>query len=160
MTKGSEQALIRACFPAEMGAVRATLLTVDARLDQRGVSTDLRACTQIALAEACNNIVEHAYRATPTRGGMIGLDIVAHRRGLQITLCDRGQPMPQGRLPNPRWPPIDAKNLRTWPEGGFGWPILRGIACCFHLSRRDGQNVLRFVLPKAAAPGKKQRNAL
>ena len=103
-----------------------------------------------ALAEACNNIVEHAYPVGDTIKAMIGLDIADDRGGLQITLRDRGLPMPDGQLPGIAWPAIDPDDPLTLPEGGFGWPLLRGMAQALCLSRQSGQNILRFHLPRIA----------
>jgi serine/threonine-protein kinase RsbW len=148
-------------FPAEEGEVRGALLGVDAALAAAGVDRDLRDRTQIALAEACNNIVEHAY---PAEGGgadpVITLDVAADRGGLQIALRDRGEPMPGGRVPAPDWPEVDPGDPLGLPEGGFGWPLLRGMARSLSISRQNGQNTLRFRLPMAETPSVRGRNAM
>ena len=140
-------------FPAQPGAVRSALLQVDAALQGDKVGDDLRHRTQIALAEACNNIVEHAYRDTDRADGMITLDIARDIGGLQITLRDKGGPMPLGELPGGTFPLLDADDPMLWPEGGFGWPILRSMTRAISLSRRNGQNILRFRLPAVEISG-------
>ena len=154
------RALISVYFPAQDAAVRAALLKVDSALREEGVDRDLRDRTQIALAEACNNIVEHAYPFGETDDPMITLDIAGDRGGLQITLRDRGGPMPDGQLPGPDLPPIDLEDPLTLPEGGFGWPLLRSMTRALSLSRRKGQNILRFRLPAVELQGPKGQNAL
>ncbi len=141
-------------FAATPVAVRAALSAVDAGLADAGAPDDLRARAQIALAEACNNIVEHAYpRHPPPTEAHIRLDIAADLGGLQITLRDRGRAMPDGPLPGRELPPLDPGDIAGLPEGGFGWAILRDMTRAISLSRRNGQNILRFRLPHADKPG-------
>jgi serine/threonine-protein kinase RsbW len=141
-------------FAATPTAVRAALLAVDAGLADAGAADDLRMRAQIALAEACNNIVEHAYPATAAvADASIQLDIAGDAGGLQITLRDRGRAMPDGPLPGREVPPLDPGDIAGLPEGGFGWALLRDMARAISLSRRNGQNTLRFRLPNADKPG-------
>ena len=148
-------------FPADEGEVRRALLSVDAALAATGVDRDLRDRTQIALAEACNNIVEHAYGAEAAMSDpAITLDVAADRGGLQVSLRDRGGPMPGGRAPVPDLPEIDPADPLGLPEGGFGWPLLRGMARSLSVSRRNGQNILRFRLPMAEIPANRGQKAM
>lgn len=147
-------------FPARDAEVRGALLKVDAALDRAGIEADLRHRAQIALAEACNNIVEHAYDpASDVSDPAITLDVAVDRGGLQVTLRDRGGPMPDGRLPGPDLPPIDPGDPLGLPEGGFGWPLLRSMTRALSLSRRNNQNILRFRLPMAEKTPDAGRNA-
>jgi serine/threonine-protein kinase RsbW len=144
-------------FAATRAEVRGALIAVDRALDAAGFGRELRDRIQIALAEACNNIVEHAYGAADDGAGyggggtagdaMITLDVAADRGGLQVTLRDRGGAMPGGRVPVPDLPAVDPGDPLGLPEGGFGWPLLRGMARALSLSRQNGQNILRFRLP-------------
>lgn len=143
--------------------MRAALVAVDARLQDRGIDRDLRDRTQIALAEACNNIVEHAYGLEPpgkSADATIMLEIAHDADGLRITLRDRGLPMPEGQLPGVEWPTLDPGDPLTLPEGGFGWPLLRDMAEALCLSRRNGQNILRFQLPRVPTPRQTTPTAL
>lgn len=154
------RALISLHFPAQDASVRDALLRIDATLRAEGVDADLRDRTQIALAEACNNIVEHAYPYERCDDPAITVDIASDRGGIQITLRDKGGPMPDGRLPGPDLPLLDLDDPLLLPEGGFGWPILRSMTRALSISRRSGQNILRFRLPAAEHPGSKGQNAL
>lgn len=157
----SSRQIISLRFPAVDAAVRGALLQVDDALAAARVDGDLRHRTQIALAEACNNIVEHAYTREEAHSDQaITLDISADLGGLQIALRDRGGPMPDGRLPGPDLPPIDPGDPLNLPEGGFGWPLLRGMTRSLSLSRRNGQNILRFRLPLTEKGGPPGRNAM
>jgi serine/threonine-protein kinase RsbW len=148
-------------FPATGAAVRDALIAVDAALTAARIDENLRDRAQIALAEACNNIVEHAYAAGDSgREPMITLDVAADRGGLQVILRDRGGPMPDGRLPGADLPDIDADDPLALPEGGWGWPLLRRTARSLSLSRRNDQNILRFRLPLVETPRETGRNAM
>ena len=153
--------LINLRFPATGAAVREALLRIDAGLAAAGADADLRTRTQIALAEACNNIVEHAYAPPfdipdPT----ITIDISGDPGGLQIALRDRGRAMPEGPLPGRELPPLDPTDVAALPEGGFGWALLREMTRALSISRRNDQNILRFRLLLADKPGPLGRNAM
>lgn len=160
-TEDLRRRLVNLRFPATADAVRDTLLTVDTTLAESGAAKDLRTRTQIALAEACNNIVEHAY-APPcdVADPVIVLDIAGDRGGLQITLRDRGRAMPDGPLPSNDLPPLDPDDLNGLPEGGFGWALLREMTRALSISRRNGQNILRFRLPHEDRPAHLDRHAI
>ena len=145
--------LVNLRFAADATAVRAALITVDTILAQSDAPPDLRSRTQIALAEACNNIVEHAYRPKPdSREAQIMLDISGDAGGLQVTLRDRGRAMPDGPLPGRILPHIDPDTPATLPEGGFGWALLREMTRALSISRQNGQNILRFRLHMTDTP--------
>jgi serine/threonine-protein kinase RsbW len=158
---GGQMRVISLFFPATGGAVRDALIAVDAALAAAKVESGLRERAQIALAEACNNIVEHAYATQDdARDPMITLDIAADLGGLQVILRDRGGPMPEGGLPGGELPDIDPDDPCGLPEGGWGWPLLRRMARSLSLSRRENQNILRFRLPLVETAGQTGRNAM
>jgi serine/threonine-protein kinase RsbW len=134
---------------------------VDATLAAAGAAEDLRTRAQIALAEACNNIVEHAYQPIPTGvEPMISLDIAGDPGGIQVTLRDRGRAMPEGPLPGRELPPFDPEDPASLPEGGFGWALLREMTRALSISRQNGQNILRFRLLQVDTPGHLGRNGM
>jgi len=161
MPGGRQSCFVSLRFDASETAVRDALLQVDAALAAGGTSQELRTRAQIALAEACNNIVEHAYRPPSDMGDKaIRLDIAGDRAGLQITLRDSGRAMPEGPLPGRELPPLDRDDVQAWPEGGFGWALLRETTRALSLSRHRGQNILRFRLPRADRPENSRGNAM
>jgi serine/threonine-protein kinase RsbW len=96
---------------------------------------------QLALVEAVNNIIEHAY------GMQAGECIVIRGEhdatALRYQLRDRGRPMP---LPLPTGAPAapDA-------AGGRGWQIIRAGFPDVTYARRDGLNLLTLSRPVPAA---------
>ena len=132
---------LRIVIPSEPLAVRAALGSVMAGLDVLGPSEDARGTVELTLAEALNNVVEHAY------GGGAGLIemVLAHARGrIAVEVSDDGRPLPGGLDGLPFAP--DPHEL---PEGGFGWAILAALARDLDYRRAGGRNHLRFVVELA-----------
>jgi serine/threonine-protein kinase RsbW len=153
--------LVTLRIPATQTAVRDTLLSVETTLAAAGAAADLRTRTQIALAEACNNIVEHAYKPPcAVAEPIIFLDIAGDQGGVQVTLRDKGRAMPDGPLPGRELPPVDPADVQTLPEGGFGWALLRDVTRALSLSRSNGYNILRFRLLHVETPGSTSRNVM
>lgn len=96
---------------------------------------------RLCVAEALNNIVEHAY------DGAEGRPIYANVRidtGLyEVTLIDEGKPMPGGQLPAGSTD-FDVDDLDALPEGGFGWMLIQTQMDVVDYERRDGCNFLRL----------------
>jgi serine/threonine-protein kinase RsbW len=92
---------------------------------------------QLALVEAVNNIVEHAYRLTP--GLPIAVTGERTADALRCELRDEGVPMP---LPLPSGEPAPAE-----ADGGRGWQIIRAGFADVHYARVDGVNVLTLSRP-------------
>ena len=127
-------------------SVRALLADVRAYLRAADVSETTCGTVEIVLAEALNNIVEHAYDGPAT--DRIGLHARLGRAELVCTLRDRGAPLPALHLPEGRLPEI-ARRPEALPEGGFGWFLIRSLTRDIHYAREAGGNrlTLRFDLP-------------
>ncbi len=134
--------LVDQSFPADFRWVRRWVQnTVDA-LEATGTSADDLSSVEIVLAEAMNNVVEHAY--PDGRDGKIRL--VAKRRNdaLMVEIRDRGRPMPQGRAPLGNHPMAEFHQDDPMPEGGFGWYLIREIVRDLVYDRQDDENMLLF----------------
>ncbi len=99
---------------------------------------ELRLC----VAEALNNIVEHAYKGV--EGKPIYAKIDVHSDRLEVVLIDEGMPLPGYTVPETEvdFDPTDLENL---PEGGFGWMLIREQMDKVDYERRDGCNVLTLA---------------
>ncbi|MCG6943172.1 MAG: ATP-binding protein [Thiohalocapsa sp.] len=97
---------------------------------------------QLALVEAVNNIIEHAYDMA--RGQPIAISGECAADALRYRLRDRGQPMP---LPLPPGAPAapDA-------SGGRGWQIIRAGFPDVSYTRRDDINLLTLSRPVPEKP--------
>jgi serine/threonine-protein kinase RsbW len=121
-------------------AVRAALERLISGLAARGVPARSLGSVELVLAEALNNVVEHAYAQA---AGPI--EILLHPAGglLDCRIRDRGLGMPGGALPDGAPDSLDCL-LADLPEGGFGWLLIRELAEGIEYRRIEGQNQLAF----------------
>lgn len=136
--------IIDETFPADFRWVRRWLQRSNDRLVDEGVSEDDLHSVEIVLAEALNNVVEHAYPEGKT--GEMRLLIRKRNSALMVEISDRGRPMPQGRAPLGNHPMTEFNQHDAMPEGGYGWFIIREIVRDLVYDRRDDQNILLFRL--------------
>lgn len=94
---------------------------------------------ELVLAEALNNIVEHAYG--DRRDGTVFLHTRLLPDSLTIRLRDTGRPLPFGRIPKTKLVE-PSKELGALPEGGFGWFLIHSLTSAVHYERQDGTNHL------------------
>ncbi|MDH3538164.1 MAG: ATP-binding protein [Gammaproteobacteria bacterium] len=99
---------------------------------------------QVALAEALNNIVEHAL--PDNRKEKIFIDCQKNGNYFEINLCDRGNPISTN--PDHRFPEHDEK-------GGRGWPIIFRWMDQVEYNHARGWNhlTLKKALPTIAGSG-------
>ncbi|MGR3541620.1 MAG: ATP-binding protein [Hasllibacter sp.] len=145
--------VLRIGVAADSDSVRAALSEVAARFP---LPPEEAGTVELVLAEAMNNVVEHAYAGRAD--GRMDLRIESGPDGLRCELRDRGAPLPEGRLPLGRAIPADIP-LPDTPEGGFGWFLIRQLARDLrHVRRpvpgagRGGENVLTFRLAVGPRP--------
>lgn len=96
---------------------------------------------QMAVDEACSNIVEHAYG--PGWQGAIELTCCIQDQGdLIVSIHDNGRPFDPSTVPDP---PIGA-DLENLPEGGLGLYFMRRLMdqVTFQFDEQNG-NVLTMV---------------
>lgn len=140
----------------EMGA-RDGICSVADRLRNRGISEDRAGDVEIALAEAINNIVEHAYAGIEP--GQVLVDCRLARDWLEIRISDMGHPMPDGQLPTGEPLDVDTE-MPELPEGGFGWFLIRQLVSDIRYERRSRSNLLSlkfdFPDPSDAPPSPAQ----
>lgn len=131
----------RITFPGQPMAVRNALARMMDQLGSLKLSTEDYGTIELVLAEAMNNIVEHAYIGNPR--GMVELQITPSNNGLVCHLRDDGRPMPEGKTPvgSPSLLDCETKDL---PEGGFGWFLIRDLAHELLYTRVSGKNLLSF----------------
>lgn len=111
-------------FCATELAAREAIAGITGRLRKAGLEPNRAGDVEIALAEAINNVVEHAY-ASPDPGDVRVLCSLrpAH---LDIRICDTGSPLPKSRVPSGL--AVDVSVPRAdLPEGGFGWFLIREL---------------------------------
>ncbi|OYU20074.1 MAG: anti-sigma factor [Rhodobacteraceae bacterium PARR1] len=105
----------------------------------RGLSPESAESCELVLAEAMNNIVEHAYGGGD---GSLRLTLLRGRHHVICRLLDRGRPLPGLTLPPGRLPPQDDSPA----EGGYGWFLIHSLSQRLHYRRADGMNRLFIVV--------------
>jgi len=131
----------RIVLASDPKAVRDALIRLFAMPPLRDLSPDGRGTAEIVLAEALNNVVEHAYAQF---GGVIEVTLDYEHPNLSCEVVDSGLPMPGGRLPNGTPIPLDGQH--DLPEGGFGWFLIRSLTRTMVYRHSGGRNTLAFRL--------------
>jgi len=102
---------------------------------------------ELVMAEALNNIVEHAYPEN-TEDGSIAVGCQHHTDGLHMTIRDQGRPMPDGQVPIGMRQKLDV-DVMDMPEGGFGWFLIQNLAKDVRYGRVQNENLLQLRLAVA-----------
>ncbi|WP_420585976.1 ATP-binding protein [Ruegeria sp.] len=116
-------------------------------LAAQGLPAQKAGDVKIALAEAINNVVEHAYAdVTPAK---VKVRCRLHRNWLHILISDTGSPLPGFRVPD-GVPAELGSSIDDLPEGGFGWFLIHELTSDIHYERSNGCNrlSLRFDFPE------------
>jgi serine/threonine-protein kinase RsbW len=138
---GGRVIIAHVCFPATFSSVREALGALMAGPVLGAVTDDMRGTAEIVLAEAMNNIVEHAYIGT---SGEITLTLWQAEGEVACRITDRGMSMPDDSPPAGRL--AMASTLDDLPEGGFGWFLIRSLSRDLRYARYGTLNELTFVL--------------
>lgn len=136
------QLVVRLSFPGTLIGVRSALLTLVTSLRAAGLPPNHIRDIELVLAEACNNIVEHAYAE---RHGTIYVEGLQFRNETQLVLTDVGQPISKAAQVNKKLPDLSVDHSDL-PEGGFGWSIIRSLAQSVKYQRLEGKNQLSIWL--------------
>ncbi|HGG05438.1 MAG TPA: ATP-binding protein [Aliiroseovarius sp.] len=128
-------------FPGDQMSLRGALSKSKTFLRNLDFPQDLIGPVELVLAEAVNNIIEHAYAGGIH--GIVDLTISCVDGDLMFSILDDGLPMPDDRLPEG-----DAHNLdcdtEDLPEGGFGWFMIRELTSDLVYTRTGNRNRLEF----------------
>ncbi len=136
-------------FEATEQSARSCILAVMEGLRDIDLPADRAGDVQIALTEAVNNVVEHAYADTSNGEICIQCDLSSDL--LKIRIIDTGPPLPKGELPDGQ--PADISGpLEALPEGGFGWYLIRQLTCKLHYERQAGSNLLSLFFEMPSRP--------
>lgn len=131
----------RITIPGDPMAVRDGLQALFDTIMLRDLPEDGRGTAEIVLAEALNNIVEHAYAR---HQGDIEITLQLSVSGLVCRIVDTGSPMPDGVLPAGKLKPFTTDD--DLPEGGFGWFLIRTLSRDLEYRRDGNTNLLSFRL--------------
>jgi serine/threonine-protein kinase RsbW len=137
----TEQRSIHRRFLSGNGETRAALGDLCGQLAAQGLSEDDLGTIELVLAEALNNITEHAYGP---EGGPIEVALDLSACHVRCELRDYGRPMPMGEAPVTELPLISPPDIL--PEGGFGWHIIRCLVSDLQYERAADHNRLQLCV--------------
>ncbi len=130
-------------FIASEAAVRDVLCDVRSWLISTNILAEVHGTTELVLAEALNNIVEHAYALQSP--GQVQVNIWPHADHLTFELQDNGRPLPAWRIETAELPTLDCE-VSDLPEGGFGWFLIHHLTQALEYERCADQNRLCFEI--------------
>jgi anti-sigma regulatory factor (Ser/Thr protein kinase) len=141
------QTLQRRVFPGKLSSLAKIARFVAAAADAAGLDERATYAVQMAVDEACSNIIEHTY-SDPAEGS-IECEYEITDESLVITLRDQGRPFDPTAVADPE---LDAQ-LEQRPLGGLGVYLMRQLmdSVDHHYEPGTG-NVLTLVKHREACP--------
>jgi serine/threonine-protein kinase RsbW len=143
---------IRSTFPArpelelhvysDLQQVSQAVVRVGKWLEHERVDPECLGDVTLVLAEALNNVVQHAYG--DDNGGDIAIRATLRAETLSMQIVDNGRPFDG--------PPVEvalqahAKELAALQDGGYGWHLIRNLTEDIHFSHSGGKNRLTLVV--------------
>ncbi len=124
--------------PGNIADLPAILAFVEQACEQAGVDPALYLDLQLAVEEACCNVIEHAYAGM---GGEFSVIIETHGRDVVITLRDRGRPFDPEQVAEPDiHRPLAERRI-----GGLGMHLMYQLMDSVRFAFSDGGNTLVMV---------------
>lgn len=96
----------------------------------------------LVLAEALNNVVEHAYEYR--EDGLIDVELRLKCPELRISIQDKGAKFPG--LPEAKVMDGPERDFDDLPEGGFGWFLIQTLTTEIEYEHVAGQNQLDILM--------------
>lgn len=118
---------------------RQGILSVMSELKGLGLTDGRLDEVQIALAEAINNVIEHAYAGSTAGDVLVQCSLETDQ--LWVNIKDAGAPFPDNKLPEGK-PAVITEDINDLPEGGFGWFLIRELTSDIQYARQSGRNEL------------------
>jgi serine/threonine-protein kinase RsbW len=135
----SNKTCLELSFPATETEASAGIEQLSTGLSDQGLPVKKSDEVKIALAEAINNVVEHAYAGiAPAK---VQVTCRLDRDRLDILISDTGNPLPGLHPPDGAPASVDT-TLQDLPEGGFGWYLIHELTSDIRYERRKGCNRL------------------
>ena len=122
--------------------MRRTIHEIEDEFSAAGIPSEDIGSISIVLAEALNNVVEHAFDTSD--GQDITVVVRARRKSLLFEIRDKGRPMPKGRAPVGNHPMSEFNQFDALPEGGYGWFLIRELVQDLVYDRQSDENILFF----------------
>lgn len=139
MPRNCEKDCVELSFPAIEAEASLGIAKISDQLAAHGMPPTRASDVKIALAEAINNVVEHAYAGL--QPDKVWINCLICRETLEVQIKDTGNPMP-GLTPPDGTPPPIGSIRQDLPEGGFGWFMIHQLTNKIRYERHDGYNLL------------------
>jgi serine/threonine-protein kinase RsbW len=149
MTSIAKLPPIRISVQSSEFAVRNALKQLLDGLARLDLNIEEAGTVELVMAEALNNIVEHAYPDSDA-AGPIKILCKHATDGLHIRVVDTGRALPNGAPPAGTQADLNV-TFHDLPEGGFGWYMINHLAKEVRYERTDRENRLTFRLAIATA---------
>lgn len=121
-------------------AVTSVVAGMEIWLKNNGLDDEQTAEVCLVVAEALNNVVEHAYRYA--EDGDIHINLAIEGNRLVVNIDDFG---PEFSIPGAQSQADPSRQaLDALPEGGFGWNLIHMLTDKVHLKRKAGRNHLQM----------------
>lgn len=130
-------------LPSLQGEVTKTVQAVQSWLCDHRVGPDHIDNIALVLAEALNNVIEHAF--VYAEDGQISLKIWIDTDAVCFTLVDDGAAM--AGIPAKQEMSTHVVALEDLPEGGFGWFLIHSLSNNLLYERKGAQNELTVSVP-------------
>ncbi len=108
-----------------------------------GVDEDLAGLVELAVVEAANNVIKHAYKEAP--GHQVEVELKKEPGRLVIGISDWGEPITEQASSPPQAPRIDPHDPAGMQEGGMGLFIISQVMDQAFRSRNGERNLLTMI---------------
>ena len=111
-------------------------------LENEGIDPECIGDITLVMAEALNNVIEHAYNFAPNE--TIQIRTTLRQSTMSVQIIDSGVPFdgPPAQVPQKEI----GEEIADLPEGGFGWFLIQRLCDDIHFAHADGRNKLTLVL--------------
>jgi serine/threonine-protein kinase RsbW len=130
---------IRLTFPAEAEYIDLARLTLYGVANKMGFSYEDIEDMKVAVAEACNNSVIHAYQEKES--GSIEVEFAMESKALTIKVTDHGVSF-QYEQSAPEFSPFVNKELHNLSAGGLGIYLMQALMDKVEVNTENGTHVI------------------
>lgn len=141
-TENEKLLRLKVKFLSNQNEVTEMVRAAETWLRDCGAGTEFVGDVALVLAEALNNVVEHAYKYR--EDGIIDVELAYKGTTLQMMIEDRGEIFPG--LPEKKTMTGPEQELHDLPEGGFGWFLIHSLTTAMEYEHQAGKNHLALKL--------------
>ncbi|SDJ04898.1 anti-sigma B factor RsbW [Natribacillus halophilus] len=147
----AHQDLIEMKVPAKPEYVGIVRLTVSGVANRVGYTYDEIEDIKVAIAEACTNVVDHAYHDE----GLISLEVSVREQFVEFRITDYGRDANAGELKKYRGPIQPDEPIQELTEGGLGLFLIESLMDDVEIKQNKGVAIVmkKFFLKDGVTHG-------